>query len=230
MTLSLLESPRRSTSTPGFVKIALAVGAAAAVQLAAVNASAQSDDSVFTYAFRGLGTGAPIGLSAGYLLTRDESWGSEDWKDLGLGAAIGSISGAAGGLAIGLVDLKDGRTGMGAIVLRDTWYGTLLGITVGAIVGAVRVMNSGEGEDILVSMAWGAVIGAPVGVGVGFAEAALRDDVASTSAPSYALVSPLRRLTQTANVAPSLHFAVSPVISSGAQNRLAWMPTLSGSF
>ena len=205
------------------------MGAATSVQLAAASASAQSDESVFTYGFRGLGTGVPIGLAAGYLLTRDDSWGTEDWQDVGLGVAIGAISGAAGGLAIGLADLSDGRSGMGAIVLRDTWYGTLLGVTVGAIVGAVRVMHSGEGEDILVSMAWGAVIGAPVGIGVGFAEAALRDDVAHTEAPRYARG--LRpSATQETSSTRSLHFTVSPVITQSAPNRWGWVPTLNGTF
>ncbi len=204
----------------------VAVSAATAVQFASPDASAQTEESVFTYAFRGLGIGVPVGLSAGYLLTKDSDWGSEDWQDVGTGVAIGAISGAVGGIAIGLADLSDGRSGMGAIVLRDTWYGTLLGITVGAIVGGVSLMNTGEGEDMLVGMAWGAVIGAPVGIGVGFAEAALRGEMGQANAPRYAMVSPGSRVgPQT-----SLSFRITPVVEDRVQRKMVWVPTLSGTF
>jgi hypothetical protein len=201
---------------------AIATGIAATLQFAAQDAQAQSEDSVFTYAFRGLGIGVPVGLGAGYLLTRDSDWGSEDWQDLGTGVAIGAISGAVGGIAIGLADVSDGRSGMGAIVLRDTWYGTLLGITIGAIVGGVSLMSSGDGEDMLVGMSWGAVIGAPVGVGVGFAEAALRAEMGQNPAPRYA--------TTNSGTAPSLHFSLTPVMTSVTERRWAWVPTLGGTF
>lgn len=210
---------------PLFLKLILGLVLAAGIQLAPRTAAAQAPGSVFSYAFQGLGTGAPIGLSAGYLLTRDESWGAEDWQDLGLGAAIGAISGAAGGLAIGLADLSDGRAGLGAIVLRDTWYGTMLGVTIGAIVGAVRLMDSGTGEDMLVSMAWGAVIGAPVGIGVGFIEAALRDDVASSNFDRQGVAA-----RRSSNVNTSdWHVAITPVVS-GPNRQFGLMPTLTGSF
>lgn len=206
--------------------VVAAAGAAVAVQLASPDANAQTEESVFTYAFRGLGIGVPVGLGAGYLLTKDDDWGSEDWQDLGTGVAIGAISGAVGGIAIGLADLSDGRVGMGAIVLRDTWYGTLLGITVGAIVGGVSLMNTGNGEDMLVGMAWGAVIGAPVGVGVGFAEAALRGEMGQTNTPRYAEVSPaLSAVPQT-----RLNFSITPVVENPVQRKVAWVPTLSGTF
>lgn len=199
---------------------------AATVHFSPRDAHAQSPVGVFGYAFQGLGVGAPIGLSASYLLTRDGSWGTEDWQDLGLGAGIGAISGAVGGLAIGLADMQDGQAGLGAIVLRDTWYGTLLGATVGAIVGAVRLMNSGNGEDVLVSMAWGAVIGAPVGVGVGFAEAAITDERANSTPHHYAHAVNAPKQ----NGPAAWRFAVIPVNASGVQSRWGLMPTLSGTF
>lgn len=192
-------------------------------------AHAQTSESAFTYAFRGLGIGVPVGLSAGYLLTRDGSWGTDDWRDVGLGVAIGAIGGAVGGLTVGLIDASDGRMGTGAIVLRDTWYGTMLGITVGAIVGGVSLMSSGDAEDLLVGMAWGAVIGAPVGVGVGFIEAALREDRASPPAPGYAGVSPLLD-TARDSASTGLTFHLTPVVAPGTQRQMTWVPTLRGTF
>jgi hypothetical protein len=196
-----------------------------ATPLLSKTAHAQTSESAFTYAFRGLGIGVPVGLSAGYLLTRDGDWDTEDWQDVGLGVAIGAIGGAVGGLTVGLIDASDGRMGTGAIVLRDTWYGTMLGITVGAIVGGVTLMYSGEAEDLLVGMAWGAVIGAPVGVGVGFIEAALREDAASP--PGYAGVSPL---VDTARDSTGLTFHLTPVVAPGTQRQMTWVPTLRGTF
>jgi hypothetical protein len=114
---------------------------------------------------------------------------------------------------------------MGAIVLRDTWYGTLLGITVGAIVGGVSLMNTGDGEDMLVGMAWGAVIGAPVGVGVGFAEAAMRGEMGQTTTPRYALDSSGTR----GGSETSLNFRLTPVVDR-VQRKMIWVPTLSGTF
>jgi hypothetical protein len=205
------------------------LGVLLSLQLAATPAQAEassgSDESVFVYGFRGLGIGVPIGLSAGYLLTRDGSWGGEDWQDLGVGVAVGAIAGAAGGIGIGLADLSDGRSGMGAIVLRDTWYGTLLGITIGAIIGGVRWMGDGNGQDMLVSMAWGAVIGAPVGIGVGFAEAAMRDELGRNDGPRVARLSGAQGAAGGA-----LHFTVAPVATQPERGLWGLMPTLSGSF
>lgn len=200
-----------------------------ATPLLSKTAQAQTSESVFTYAFRGLGIGVPVGLSAGYLLTRDGDWGTDDWQDVGLGVAIGAIGGAVGGLTVGLIDASDGRTGTGAIVLKDTWYGTLLGITVGAIVGGVTLMSSGEAEDLLVGMAWGAVIGAPVGVGVGFIEAGLRQDTGNPPAPGYAGVSPLQD-TERQSASTGLTFHLTPVVTPGTQRQMTWVPTLRGTF
>lgn len=189
------------------------------------------EDGVFTYAFRGLGVGAPVGAAAGYLLTRDDKWESEDWKDVGMGVAIGAITGAVGGIAIGITDLSDGKMGMGATVLRDTWYGTLLGITVGAIVGGVLLMDSGDGEDILKAMAWGAVIGAPVGIGVGFLEAGMRGQIGNAEQNRYAGSSG-RSLTP---VDDHLRFALVPMRTTTPQpltssHGVVWVPTVFGTF
>lgn len=205
-----------------------------AVLLVSPPASAQNEEEgVFTYAFRGLGVGAPVGAAAGYLLTRDDDWGSDDWKDLGTGVAIGAIAGAAGGIAIGITDLSDGRMGMGATVLRDTWYGTLLGVTIGAIVGGVLIMDSGDGEDLLGGMAWGAVIGAPVGLGVGFIEAGMRGQMGASGPSRYAGVGPTNDAPVTST---ELRFALVPTravagpLASGERQELVWVPTVFGSF
>lgn len=141
--------------------------------------------SVFAYGFRGLSIGAPVGLSASYLLTRDGDWGTEDWKDLGIGVGIGAIGGAVGGLGVGFYDLNDRRPGVGMVVLRDTWYGTLLGATVGLIIGGVILIDSGEVEDLLVGGAWGTVIGAPVGTIIGFIEGPTVREVAANQPRPY---------------------------------------------
>lgn len=213
-----------------------AIAAVVAVSLfSPKSALAQADEEgVFTYAFRGLGIGAPVGAAAGYLLTRDDEWRSDDWKDLGTGVAIGAITGAVGGIAIGITDLSDGKMGMGATVLRDTWYGTLLGITVGAIVGGVLVMDSGDGEDILAGMAWGAVIGAPVGIGVGFIEAGMRGQMGMANQNRYASLPNHEKFVQSND---ELRFALVPMRTATRQQAIAdttpelvWVPTVYGTF
>lgn len=210
------------------VGVALCVGVVTA--LSASPARAQDDDSAFTYAFRGLGIGVPVGAAAGYLITRDGDWDSKNWRDVGVGVAVGAIGGAMGGLAIGIADLSDGKTGMGGTVLRDTWYGTLLGATVGAIIGLVRVMDAGSGEDVLVATAWGAVIGAPVGIGVGFLEAGMRGQMGMAAPNRYAGVSSAELTALSAPAAP-LHLTLTPVRAGlGTHAQVTWVPTLSGSF
>lgn len=212
-------------------RVGLALGLGAFTALTAAPAQAQDDDSAFTYAFRGLGIGVPVGAAAGYLITRDDDWGSDNWRDVGVGVAVGAIGGAMGGLAIGIADLSDGKTGMGGTVLRDTWYGTLLGATVGAIIGLVRVMDDGSGEDVLVATAWGAVIGAPVGIGVGFLEAGMRGQMGASTPNRYALATDAELTALTAPAAP-LHLSLVPVRTgmAGTRAQLTWVPTLSGSF
>lgn len=213
------------------LRVAIAFGVGAIAALTASPAQAQDDDSAFTYAFRGLGIGVPVGAAAGYLITRDGDWGSDNWRDVGVGVAVGAIGGAMGGLAIGIADLSDGKTGMGGTVLRDTWYGTLLGATVGAIIGLVHVMDDGSGEDVLVATAWGAVIGAPVGIGVGFLEAGMRGQMGMTTPNRYAVVSDAE-LTALSSPATPLRFALVPLRTgtAGTHAQLTWVPTLTGSF
>ncbi len=168
--------------------------------------------SVFAYGFRGLLIGAPVGLSAGYLLTRDDDWGTEDWKDVGIGVGIGAVGGAVGGLGVGFYDLYDNRPGVGMVVLRDTWYGTLLGASVGLIIGSIYWIESGDAENVLVGGAWGTVIGAPVGTIIGFIEGPrVRDYARVSPPPSYGLSfqalrtpAPLDQRTTTVTLVPTL--------------------------
>lgn len=171
--------------------------------------------SVFAYGFRGLGIGLPVGLSAGYLLTRDEDWGSEDWKDLGIGTGIGSVGGAVLGLGVGFYDLYDRRPGTGMVVLRDTGYGVLLGASIGLIIGAVYWIDDGEAENVLVGGAWGTVIGAPVGTVIGFLEGPTVRDLSKGTAPAYGFaLRPLRSRTAFGE----------------AHASVTWVPTLTGTF
>lgn len=142
--------------------------------------------SVFAYGFRGLGIGAPVGLSTAYLLTRDGDWRQEDWETLAIGTGIGAVSGAVVGLAVGFYDLRDSHPGVGMVVLRDTFYGVLLGAGIGLIVGSIYWIESGHAESALAGAAWGTVIGAPVGAIIGFIEGpTVRDSAQTDSAPNY---------------------------------------------
>src|SRR5690606_7408421 len=143
--------------------------------------------SVFAYGFRGLGIGLPVGMATGYLVTRDGEWDSSEWRGLAYGAGIGAIGGSIAGLATGFYDLRQPRPGVGMVVLRDTWYGTLLGATVGLIAGAVILVDSGDVEHLAYGAAWGTVIGAPVGTLIGFIEGPTVRDSAGADAAAWEL-------------------------------------------
>ncbi|MBX2810728.1 MAG: hypothetical protein KTR25_02915, partial [Myxococcales bacterium] len=115
--------------------------------------------SVITYGFRGMGTGALLGLSASYLVIRNSD--SDDDLTLFLTTTgISALVGAGTGIAIGLFDLKSNRPGVGGIMLRDTLYGTLLGGLVGLTVGGIVALNGGEGEDLALGASIGSLVGA----------------------------------------------------------------------
>src|SRR5262245_48528497 len=81
--------------------------------------------SMFTYGFNGIWLGAGLGLSIGYPST-GSTYQDGEWKNLAFGAGFGAIVGVAGGITLGLVDNSSGGKN-GRFILRDTWYGTLLG-------------------------------------------------------------------------------------------------------
>ncbi len=126
--------------------------------------------SVFTYAFRGFGIGTLLGMSAGYLALRDFEDHEEEWKDFGQSIGIGALSGTVGGLAVGLYDLNLEKPGVGGIVLRDTLYGTVLGGLVGAVAGGLAVIDSDNGEDVVLGASVGSLSGAALGIVMGFIE------------------------------------------------------------
>jgi hypothetical protein len=126
--------------------------------------------SVFHYAFRGFGIGTLLGLSTGYLIERDERWDGANTRGLAIATGIGALAGTGIGLGIGMLDLGAQRPGVGAIVLRDTLYGTVLGAAVGAVTGGILWLADGSGRDMLLGASIGSLIGAGVGLVVGFIE------------------------------------------------------------
>lgn len=211
---------RRRTPWPG----ALAIAAAALLfpreghaQRRGFGPNPDTAPSVFAYAFRGLGIGLPVGMATGYLVTRDGDWGTEEWKGLAYGAGLGAIGGSIGGLTAGFYDLNQPRPGIGMVVLRDTWYGTLLGATVGLITGGVILVNSGDAEHLAYGAAWGTVIGAPVGTVIGFIEGPTVRDAAWESPPSWALsLQPVPLAAQS--------------YAREQASAVSWVPTVSGQF
>jgi hypothetical protein len=198
----------------GFIAYLCLAPAEATAQRRGFGPNPERAPSVFAYGFRGLGIGLPVGLSAAYLLTRDDDWGTEDWKHLGIGTGIGTVGGAVLGLGVGFYDLYDRRPGTGMVVLRDTGYGVLLGATIGLIIGTVYWIDSGDAENVLVGGAWGTVIGAPVGTVIGFLEG-----------PT------VRDLSQ--GTTPALGFALRPVRTRSPFAEVGstvWVPTLTGTF
>lgn len=129
--------------------------------------------SMLSYAFSGLGTGALVGLSGGYLAARDANWHwhKHEYRALGLGASIGALSGMALGLGLGAADLGADAPGYGGVVLRDTLYGTGLGAVAGVISGGIAAFARNDGELALFGTTVGAIAGAGVGMIIGFIEA-----------------------------------------------------------
>jgi hypothetical protein len=130
--------------------------------------------SLFSYGSEGFGTGALVGLAAGYLSTGDD-YESSEWRKLVFGAGVGALVGVGTGLTLGVLDLGSQPPGAGWIVLRDTGRGTGLGAIVGLAVGALYVIDSNDPKDLLIGAAYGGIIGAGAGVVFGVIEAALID-------------------------------------------------------
>lgn len=145
--------------------------------LAPASALAQQYDeepepSLMTYGFRGLFSGAGVGLAAGYLAT-GSNYESDEWETLVLGAGIGALSGVGLGLLLGAADVGAGDPpGMGYYVIRDIGYGATLGALSGALVGGLFALDSDNSKDILTGAAWGTLTGAGVGVIFGIIEGA----------------------------------------------------------
>jgi hypothetical protein len=130
----------------------------------------ESRPSVFTYAGRGFLVGGMVGLSAGYLAARRDTWESNDWQPLAYGTGIGALTGGALGLTLGILDTSRNTPGYGALILRDTVYGAGFGAVAGGIVGGLTAISSREPEHILLGASVGTLVGAMAGIVLGIIE------------------------------------------------------------
>ncbi len=167
--------------------------------------------SVFSYGFRGFGTGALVGLGAGYLIARgSDEGGAEDTKAVAYAVLGGALVGGVSGLVLGIVDVADDRPGVGNLVLRDTLYGALFGLAAGGLAGTAIAIESEDWETVPFAGAIGIVSGAALGVVVGVFEGRRIVD------------SPAHRRR-----AGLSGFAVAPFSDGDA---VAWGPAFSGTF
>jgi hypothetical protein len=113
-------------------------------------------------------TGALLGLSTGYLISYGNDHDSAE--PFLYGPGIGALVGGGVGLTLGLTDVAADHPGRGAIVLRDTLYGTWFGALAGGIGGGLYVLESDEPEHILVGAAAGSLGGAALGIVFGLIE------------------------------------------------------------
>lgn len=154
--------------------LALTLGGAwmtPAVCHAEVPRGGEDEPSFFSYSFRGLFLGAGLGLAVGYLSTGDK-YESGEWKNLVIGAGVGGLLGIGSGITLALVDESAMRVPTGRYILRDMWYGALLGAAAGAGVGALVFIGSDRLKDVLIGTAIGALPGAALGFVFGVIEAA----------------------------------------------------------
>ena len=129
-----------------------------------------SQPSIFSYVMRGMGVGAIDGLASGYLIVHTEASSMAEWRILLMSTGIGALGGMGLGLGTGFIDLMMYRkypngdyVGLGAIILRDSLYGALIGALAGVIGGGVAALANDEPKSI----AFGAAIGALSGTGAG---------------------------------------------------------------
>jgi hypothetical protein len=193
--------PRNALLTTALSALALTTSALAA---------AEEEPALARYGFKGFFSGAQVGLAAGFLATGSD-YESREWRTLVFGAGVGALGGVGVGLTLAALDL--GRTAPlpGWVILRDTGYGASLGTVVGAAVGALFVLDSGEAKDILTGAAWGTLGGAVVGAGFGLLENA----IAKRPAPSE----------QKPTAGMKLHFTLV-----GTEGSLVPLPAIGGTF
>jgi hypothetical protein len=127
--------------------------------------------SLVDYGFKGFTLGLELGLAVGYITTGSE-WEDGEWKNVVLGGGLGALGGMTIGIIVAVADATSHGVPAGYFLLRDAGYGTLLGATMGAVVGVLLWIDDGSEKDVLVGASWGAVIGAGAGLVYGIIEAA----------------------------------------------------------
>jgi hypothetical protein len=159
-----------SSSTRFTLAIAAMVFAAATFSPAVSRADMPDATSLVDYGFKGFTLGLELGLAVGYIATGPK-WEKDEWKTVVLGAGIGALGGMTAGIIVAVADATGHGAPAGYYLLRDAGYGTLLGGTMGAVVGVLFWVNDGTSKDVLQGAAWGAVIGAGAGLVYGIIEA-----------------------------------------------------------
>jgi hypothetical protein len=136
-----------------------------------------SQPSIFTYGFRGMGVGALNGLAVGYLVVYSEVSSVDEWRILLASTGIGALGGMGLGFGTGFIDLMMYRrypngnyVGLGAVILRDSLYGGLCGTLAGVIGGGVAALVNDEPESIALGAAIGALSGTAFGIVIGVIE------------------------------------------------------------
>lgn len=122
--------------------------------------------SVINYGWLGTALGLGIGTGIGYLSQVNHS----DSDKILLGAAYGTIVGTGAGLLLGFDEVKKGKKGYNAVILRDMHWGGNLGLGVGAAYGVIAWIKKDEAKYLGESIAWGYILGAIAGLGIGMYE------------------------------------------------------------
>jgi len=188
---------------------AVLLAATAVLSPRAARADETDHRSVFAYTSNGIGIGALVGLSAGYLVARDPEFDNFRWQPLAMGAGIGAIAGGALGLTLGIVDMASDAPPVGSYVLRDTALGAEFGTLIGLAGGAVAAASSGKKEHIL----FGAAIGTLAGSGLGVVLGA----VSVSRAPARGKHA-------------ALPFTLALGAAPGTDGAPVWMPVLAGCY
>ena len=174
----------------------------------AARAAEPGPPSVFVYTSNGFVLGGMVGLSAGYLVAREDGFENDDWRAVIVGTGIGAVVGGTLGLTLGIVDMARETPGYGGYILRDTLDGTAFGAVVGALVGTVAWASTKNTENIALGAAIGTLAGAGLGVALGAVEGS-RSGAARRSA---------------------LPFTIALGAAPAAGGSAVWMPGLAGAF
>ena len=116
--------------------------------------------SVLYYARDGVIVGLVSGVSVGYLQNQNDA------KMMADGAIIGTLLGMAGGIVLGVIDVDNGKKGIGAIILRDMNLGGGIGIIAGTLIGGLDVINNNKWESVGKDAATGYLAGVVLGLGI----------------------------------------------------------------